>query len=332
MRSCTHYTAFIAPSATAVAGLFFFSRVLSNAVADAIPIDYLGYLFFLTLVKYTPQLLLFSVFAGAFFALRQFFYRREMGAWFAAGLSLDKFALPLVIFATPTAVLVLMCTLFISPWAVQNLRLTEASIALDIHPSALPRGRFTDVPGGDYVYFRSSDSNIFIARNNGIRHEVIFTQEVERNADKALELLNGRLFRLTETAKEDFIETFAFESMRLSPPLDDVVSLRPRARQPAALHWDAAADRAEIVWRINLSVAALVLPLLTLILAQNEIRPGRRTQALVAVILFFLYLNFLRLLRELMEESDLSAFAALVTPPALAAALAWLLQRYSFWR
>ena len=269
------------------------------------------------MLKYAPQILLLSIFAGCFIAMRRAFQQREMDAWFSAGLGLHRFIRPLLVFALPGAVFVGIFSLFLSPWAVSEIRLAKTTAAVNFNFDTLPQGRFVDIPGSNYTYFWSGDGDIFFARNNTANQETIFTRSLHTPDHQHLQLRNGTLYRFIQNANNETVsETLKFDTINLALPA--IVDNRSplRERETTRLAWKNTNERAELIWRINLAIAAVVLVLTALLLAKYNPNFGKRTDYLSAIFVFFLYLNMLRYVKTLTHQ-DLSAPLAILLPPLL---------------
>lgn len=298
----------------------FFVRLLADVVANSLPLPVLGNLFMLTMLKYAPQLIALSVFAGVFVAFCRFFQRREMDAWFSAGVGMRHFVPPLLLFSLPGMLFVAAFTLAGTPWTVRQMNNIQSQASLEVNADNLPVRRFVSAPGGVYTYFWDGDGDIFIARNAGA-HELIFTRAAAADG-RNLTLLDGRLFRLSPAAA---IEEMRFAKIELSLPAADSIRLPPRAKPTAALRWGNPADRAELVWRLSLAVAVAVLAQLALLLAQA--RPGKWHGYLLAVAVFFLYLNLMRYAKGEMAADNFPALLGFLLPHGAMLALVGLLAR-----
>lgn len=328
IRTCARYAAVVLPVVTLISGLVFFSRLLGDTAAGKIPAFILGQLFVLTLVKYTPQLLILSAFAGVFIAMRRAFQQREMDAWLSVGLGLHSFIKPTLAFALPIALVVAMFSLYLSPWAANRINVVRAAAAFDIDVDNLPQAQFGSTPSDTHSYFLAGDT-LFIASNR--RHEVVFARGLHRESATALRLIDGNLFHATPAdAAEDGVSTMErmrFGSLQLSIPARDSRNQRPREKSLAALDWQAHPERAEFVWRLALPPAALALALAALYLSPTHSRWGRRFGFLSAIAVFFVTLNSLRFMRDLIAHDTLPAAAAALLPLLLVGALVLLLSR-----
>ena len=318
MRTCAKFSAIICPVITLISGLVLFSRLLGDTAAGNIPAFILGKLFALTLLKYAPQLLILSVFAGTLIAMRRAFVQNEMAAWFGSGLGLHDFIKPLLLFALPAAAFVGAFSLHISPWAVHEINLSRTAASFNIDVEGLPLRQFGSSPGQTHSYFREEETALFIASN--ARDEVIFANGLQRRGETALQLLDGSLFFLSAQADGSrALERMQFGEMRVALPSIPPGRLRPRAKPLTALEWENSRERGELIWRLALPLALVALALTALFLSPTHSRLGRRFGFPAAIVVFFLYLNGLRFVRDQVANDTLPAAAALLAPPLLLA-------------
>lgn len=327
--ACARFAAGIAPVVTGISALVFFSRLLGDAAAGAIPPFILGWLFVLTLLKYVPQLLMLTAFAGVFVAMRRAYALREMEAWFSAGLGARAFVRPVLMFALPAAVCVGMFSLVAAPWAVYQINSVRLAAAFEVSPEALPRDRFAVTPGGGYSYFFSSDNAIFLANNR--RDEVVFANGVAGEGGAALRLIDGRLHALSRVDGEEVLDTMRFGSIRLALPAAAAARAPPRAKPTAALRLEVGRERGEFFWRWMLPMGVFFLTLFALALAPVHSAAGRRFGFLAAIAVFFLYLSSMRLARDVIAADVLPAALAVGLPSAamsgVVVGLMWLFAR-----
>lgn len=326
VKNCAAYAATVAPIVVFVGGLVFFSRLLSDAASNAIPIYHLGHLFFLTLVKYTPQLLSLSLFFGILLALHQATLRNETVAWLSAGLSRRDFILPLLGFILPGALCVALFALYLSPWAVHQIKLAQSKISINIDVTRLPLMQFVRAPGDSHTYYHDDLGNIFIFRNDSTAREAIITQEIQSGDDPSLNLINGKLFRASASqpaaANPTVIESMSFASLRVGIPTAQVASLPPRAMPPTQLRLSDPGELAELIWRVNLVFITVFLALAALWITPARNRFGARADIICGIILFFVSLSFLRFVKDQMASDALSPLLAVTAPPLLIAVFA----------
>ncbi|MGI9307535.1 MAG: LptF/LptG family permease [Gammaproteobacteria bacterium] len=328
---CARHMGAVFPAVLAVSGLIFLSRLLGETVASALPFASLWQFLALALIKYMPQLLTVSLFAGILLALERAFYRREMLAWHAAGLGLRHFAAPGLLFALPVVILIAALSFAASPWASRTADSLRARLLNDINPQNISAGEFGVAPGGEYTYFvRGDDSrgNIFIARNRGESHEIISARAARRGGGKWILLEDGSFYRRPRNAEnKNAPEIIAFSKMQIRLPPEQFNPQRPRGAKLGALQWNTPAERAELIWRINQPLAALFFALLAPFLAASFARGKHRHGFMLALLLFIIYLNLMYFVRARMAEEGLHVLPALLLAPSAVFAAALAIRR-----
>ena len=316
----------------AVGSLIFLSRLLAETIASALPLVSLWQFLLLTLLKYAPQFLTISLFAGTLLAIGRAYHYHEMDVWFASGIGLRHFVMPGLMFALPAVVAVAVAAFVLSPWAVRTADALQVQLLHDINPQQLRAGQFGVTPGGAYTYFFSGDENqpdnIFIARNEDVPSEIITTRAVRRErGDKKglITLLDGTIYRLPTATKAPEVTTF--ERMEVRLPIPGALRTRTRAAAWGALDWNSPRARAELIWRINQPLAALFFAFLAPLVGGTQARHGGRRLLFIGLLLFVIYLNLLYFVRDGVATDGMHAAAALSLAPLAVFATALLLGR-----
>ena len=319
------------PIVLAVGGLIFLSRLLGETVAGALPFSSLWHFLALTLVKYLPQLLTVSLFAGILLAIERSFYRREMAAWHAAGIGLRHFTAPGVIFALPVVCIIAFSSCVFSPWSVRAADSLRARLLNDINPQNIAAGEFVVAPGGEYTYFlrgdETDDGNVFISGNGGEAHEIISARAARRHQDEFVSLEHGAFYRRPRQKDSAAAEIISFKRMQIHIPPHKSEKERPRGAKFGALEWRSPPQRAEIAWRINQPLAALFFALLAPLLGASFAGGKHRHSFLMALLLFIIHLNLMYFVRDRMAEDSLHIAAGMLLAPGFVLAAALFIRR-----
>lgn len=332
IADCARQMGAVFPVVLSVGSLIFMSRLLVDAVSDALPVSSVWQFLALSLIKYMPQLLIVSLFTGVMLALERTYHSREMTAWFAAGIGLRHFAAPGVMFAIPVVAIIAALSCVLSPWSVRASDLIRTRLVQEINPEDFRPGEFAVAPGGAYTYFFSGDNerpdNVFIARGGGESYEIITARSASRRGRELITLEKGALYRMprVESADASSPEVIEFESMQINFHPEEIVNDQPRGAKWSELNWDSPADRTEIVWRINQPLAALFFALLAPLLGVAFARGGQRQGFVAAIVLFVIHLNLMYFTRDRMAEGMHVALAILL-PPAIVLLLALFIAR-----
>jgi len=71
------------------------------------------------------------------------------------------------------------------------------------------------------------------------------------------------------------------------------------------------AYKAEFQWRLSFVIAALLLPLLAVVLSRLSIGENRYATLFIGILIFFIYSNFLSISKTLLKRDDLPSFVGL---------------------
>lgn len=327
IADCARQMGAVFPAALIVGGLIFLSRLLAETVANALPVSSVWQFLALALIKYMPQLLVVSLFAGVLMAVERSFQRREMAAWFAAGIGLRHFVLPGVMFALPVILVVALLSCVLSPWSVRAADSLRARLTNDLDPRHIRPGEFGVVPGGTYTYFVSGDEqksyNIFVAGEDEDAHEIISARAAYREEDSFIALDNGAFYRLPKDS-EAAPEIISFARMRIHPPAPPPHAARPRGAKFSELRWDEPQARTEIIWRLNQPLAALFFALLAPLLGGAFAHGKQRHGFMAAILLFVIHLNLMYFARDQMTTGLHFIPAMLLAPGAVLGAALFL--------
>jgi lipopolysaccharide export system permease protein len=288
-------------------------------------------------------LLPLGLFVAVLLAYGRLYRDSEMAVLSASGFASRGLLKPLAWLAVPITFGLGLISFWLGPASVRlaDELIDQANRSLLI--AGMEAGRFQELPGRDgvvYVAEMAPDGSrfrrLFVHDERGGRVDIVTAEAGElfqdRNGgERYLALTRG--FRVEgEVGKPNF-RTMQFErnDIRL-PELGEDASRRREARASPLelLESGAAADQAELHWRLGLPLSALVLSLLALPLAQGQPREPRYGKAFVAVGAFALYTNLLALGRAWLADGTLPLGLGLWWVHGMVLALAfWLLARSS---
>jgi len=281
-------------------------RILDRAAGGLIePADVLVFML-LSASTSLNQLLALTAFLAVLLSVSRAYRDHEMTVWFATGLSLTHWLLPLVRFLWPLVGLSLVLAWFAAPWATQESdRLQSASQRRDETLQAVS-GRFRESAGGRRVFFvgevsedggrvdevfvvqREAGATIWLLAGSG-------TLQTDDQGNRFLDLAEGRRFDLTWTGPEgrlDQARELGFEhyGLLLRPASASAQPVPVRGSSAGALlAADNAGARAEVLRRLGQTITLVVLPVLAIGLAAVSPRGGRGYHLLQALFIYTIY-------------------------------------------
>jgi len=299
-------------------------RFLGQAAQGSLAVDGVLAMLGFAALNYLPVLLTLTLFVSVLMTLGRSYRDSEMVVWFSSGVSLTAWVRPVLVFALPLVLTVALLSLFLSPWAVRMTE--ELRVQLDSRDdvSAVAPGVFRESKQAERVFFVESVdgeeakvSNIFVRSIQHQQEGVIVAQrgfrETAANGDSFLVLLNGRRYEGPPGSAEYRITRFERYAMRIE-------SHEAKRRQPTAKSLDTLAlletrtpaALGELVWRLGLPSAALVLSLLAIPLAFVNPRGGRWLNLVLALLVYVTYSNCISVAQAWVAQGRISPAAGLL--------------------
>jgi lipopolysaccharide export system permease protein len=288
-------------------------------------------------LNYLPTILTLTSFIAVLMVVTRSYRDSEMVVWFASGLSLSRWIRPVLMFGLPLVLLTGLLSLVATPWA--KLKSTEYIERFEKREDLqkVSPGQFRESASSNRIFFVESASgdsanvqNVFVNTVDQNGTAVIVAKEgvveFDERGDRFLVLKNGRRYQ-GMPGQADF-QTMEFErySMRVTTRAQDAGANRAvdSMSTMALLKLHDRFAMAELLWRISAPLTCLILILLAIPLGFVNPRAGSSTNLIIAVLIFFTYSNFIKLLEASVKQGRLS-FAMSWWPLHLVAALAVVL-------
>lgn len=302
------------------------NKVATGRLPGAVMFTVLG----LNLVDTLQALLPMAMFLGILVALGRMYRDSEMHVLSASGFGPSGLLKPAGVFATGTAILVALVSLWLGPLAARasNAEITEANRS--VIAAGLEAGQFTSLPGRGGILFASSVSP------DGTKLGKLFVESEQTGKDGTTSISvitadHGDLFhegqednryvalhdghRYDIRLDQDNWRTMKFRrnDIALSQPADagdagDSESLRTTA---SLIGDDDPAARAELQWRIAIPFGLLMLGMLALPMARQAPRTSPVGRILIAVLAYLVIMNLMTLARSFIASGKLPAEAGM---------------------
>lgn len=304
-------------------------RVASSDVVSLIAFAALNYL---------PTILILTSFISVLMVVTRSYRDSEMVVWFASGLSLTGWIRPVLQFGLPLVLLTAALSLVATPWAkLKSAEYIERFEKREDLQKVSP-GQFKESASSNRIFFVEGVSgeaanvkNVFVNTVDDKGTAVIVardgTIETDQLGERFLVLKNGR--RYQGVPGQANFQTMEFESyrMRVTPKAQELGSeLTVDSLSTAALLANPNPfTRAELLWRISSPLTCLVLILLAIPLGFVNPRAGSSVNLIIALLIFFTYSNFTKLLEASVKQGRLPFSLSWWPLHALAALAALLL-------
>jgi lipopolysaccharide export system permease protein len=309
----------------AIAMVILFIRLLGDVargeLANEAVFAFLGF----SLLYFLPVLLTIALFAGVLLPLSRMWRDSEMVIWFNAGLSLTQWMRPVLSFAVPLSLVILLLTVLINPWMQTKRSEYRQDLRSRSEASLITPGMFAESSGGQRVYYVESLNpltgtvrNVFMqSRIDGQLGLVVAregSQTLLPDGSRYLVFKNGRRYEGTPGQLDYRIVQFQRYWMRLDPGATGGKESNIRyVRIGKLIRDDSPQARAELLWRVGVPLSALILAVMAIPLSFVNTRARRSYGLGVALLLYFVYNNLLSLSQAWVAQSKLNPWVGMVT-------------------
>jgi lipopolysaccharide export system permease protein len=313
-------------------------RILGQAAGGTVDSQAVFSIVALTALTTLPTVLALTLFIAVLLTVSRSFRDSEMVVWFASGRSLLAWVGPVLRFSAPVVLLIAVLALAITPWANEQIAESRQLYAQRDDVSRVAPGRFIESAGAQRVFFVESVDlhgatvrNLFVSHRSQGREGVIVAAEgvieVQPNGDRYLVLLQGRRYEgLPGQAQYRMLEFDRYAIRLDTRPDTPLAELGAKAKPTQKLLAEPnPVHRGELLWRVGLPVAALMLALLAIPLGHVNPRIGRSANLIVAVLAFLLYHNGMSIVQAWVQQERLSFAVGVGLTHAFAAAMVALL-------
>lgn len=316
-------------------------KTLSLATGGRVaPQDVLRLLGF-TMVGYLPIVLSLAMFIAVVATLGRSYRDSEMAVWQACGIPLRRFVAPVFGAAWPVLLTVAVMVLVVWPWGNEQSAQLRERYERRSDLSRVAPGQFQSSRDGSKVFFIERDDtnslvgrNVFISSQSPSRESVTTAAQGEvvwEGNDRVLTLRHGQRAETSADATAHGLAKFdeyrVVTDRQLARTLDE---LPPKAMTSVALlRSSEPRHRAEWVWRIGLVFGAANFALLGVGLSASNPRRPSNWSLLMALLVFVVYFDLIKLSSSWVEREALRANTALllVHAPAFLLGLALLAWR-----
>ncbi|WP_229205622.1 MULTISPECIES: LPS export ABC transporter permease LptF [unclassified Duganella] len=294
--------------------------------------DVIALIVFATL-NYLPTILILTSFISVLMVVTRTYRDSEMVVWFASGLSLTRWIAPVLTFGLPIVLLTGMLSFVATPWAKQKSSEYVERFEKREDLQKISPGQFKESASANRIFFVEGVAgksavvqNVFVNTVDEKGTAVIVAREGVVNTgpkgERYLVLKNGRRYQGVP-GQADF-QTMEFESysMRVASKNTELDSDRDTDSTPTMQLLDDTSNgaRAELLWRAASPLTCLVLILLAIPLGFVNPRAGSSANLIIALLIFFSYNNFVKLLEASVRQGK-AAFAVSWWPLHVAALL-----------
>ena len=308
----------------AIALVVLFIRLLGDVARGELPNEAVFTFLGFSLLFFLPVLMTIALFAGVLLPLSRMWRDSEMVIWFNAGVALTQWMRPVLTFAIPYSLVILLLTLVLNPWAQTKKYEYRQELRSRSESSMVAPGLFIESHAGQRVYYVESINpltgivrNIFMQSRIDGQLGLVVAREGNYSelpdGSRYLVFKEGRRYEGIPGQLDYRIVHFERYWMRLDP-----IAVRGKetgikqAPFSELIHDTSSQARAELVWRFGVPFSALVLAVMAIPLSFVNTRARRSYGLLVALLLYFVYNNLLSLSQAWVAQGKLNPWAGMV--------------------
>lgn len=325
-------------------------RLLSQAAGGRLPSEAVLALIGFGAVAQLPIVLSLTLFVAVLLSLTRCYRDSEMVVWFASGVPLTAWIRPVLRFSLPAVAVIAGVAMFLSPWAQSKSAEYKERASTQDDAARVAPGVFRESARSQRVFFVEVGAdpsgrvhNVFVSSEQDGRLGVTVAKEgytrIEANGDRFVVLENGRRYEGMPGSPDYRVLEFEEYAVRL----EEAASAGGAPTQPRTLSMGellakpTPAHRGELVSRIGVPMAALVLSLLAIPLSFVNPRAGRTYNLILALLAYLAYTNAISICQAWVARGQMSFQVAMWAPHlAMALILVTLFYRrlsvFRFWR
>ncbi len=276
-----------------------------------------------------PPLITLALFLAVFMTLNRYWRDSEMFVWFSAGgISLASWIKPVLKFSIPIVILVGLCSLVISPWSRAELADYKERFAQRDDVTRLSSGQFIEAKSGKQIFFleavdqdAKTVERVFMAEPSPNGAQTVVSSKKGRveerpNGDRYIVLDDGKRYEVPADNLAVQITDFKTYELRLdTSPTSGRVNYKVDSLQfpeLLVLAQKSKQAQAELFWRINWPIVAVILALLGIPLSYTNPRQLKYYGQTAAVLFFILYLNSLSIFKTWIVKGALEVWSATI--------------------
>lgn len=295
-----------------------FASYLGQAAEGKIAPGHISQLLLLKMLVSLKDLIPMSLYLGIFAAIIRLQRDSELTAMRAAGAGQILLLAVALRMSVVSAVIVGVITLYAEPRAEEVLQEIKDQTENEATIAGVKAGRFKELSGGQRIFYAEKISedeklleNAFVQVREGsdiglLRSDNAFVETDPKNGDRFAVFLDGTSYAGQPGALDYVITHFEKYALRIESRTPTDLSNQVNYMLTSdLLKYHAAGFTAEFHWRIAQPVAALMLPLLAVLIAMGSNGANWYWGLLTAVSGYFAYSNLLGVGKALMKKGAL---------------------------
>lgn len=301
-------------------------KLLDQAATGHIPTVTLFTLMLYGTLASFPMILNIASFLSIVITFNRYSKDHELAIWLASGVSPFHWLKQTAIFVAPLAVTCGICSMLITPWAVNQSQQYAKFLEKQAAPLALSPGIFRESPDNKDVYYIEKFSlqngyaqNIFLKYVDESNISYNITAKEGRITDKegmiSLTLFNGNRYQIDNLDKNNIL-SFSFKTFTASlkqsyDPIKDRVQLNTQSYPTFQLvkRYNDPHNRGELSWRLSIMIMTFVMGIIAVPLSMQTSRVQNSLVFIFPPIIYGVYQNIIMTINaQINDDKIYSAF------------------------
>ena len=309
-------------------------RLLGQVATGAIGQDTLFAILGLEMLRVIGRIVPPAFFFSILWVLGRMYRDSEVGAMAAAGIGTGRIYSTFLVAAIPLSIAVMFLVMGLVPWAKGQVEAIKSAERSKLEISVLKPGRFNEFSRGDLVVFAETilpDGALRGLFVQHIQHGKLGIVTANRAYQKFDSQVGGRYIVMEDGFRyqgvpgtnEFTVGEFKEYGIKL-PTADDPVASVPVSSRAwrDLLAADGLAERTEFQYRLSFPLAVFAFVLVSVPLARSMPRQGVYGRMVLAVVIYFSFMNLQRTAERWMETEATPAWLGMWWLPVLMAGVA----------
>ncbi len=303
------------------------SKVMAQAAAGQIPVEYVWQLVWLKVPAYLGMVIPMTLFFSVLIAFGKLFQESEVTAFRASGVDLYRASRGVRWLSGGVSILVLLMVMMVTPWAQTEINRIHDEINANMNLVGLTAGRFKALSGGKERVFYAEEISADQREMAGLffyetlpsdrfqlitsKHGTLYPDE--QGDGKWLVMQQGRQYSGQPGAAD--VEIVDFEEYGVKLNFEKSRSGEPQGRAvPFGDLWgsDRLQHQAELQWRFSLPVMTVLLVFLAVPLSRTTPRAGKYAGMVPGVLLYLLFSNLFNISYGWIERGMVDAWLGMI--------------------
>lgn len=301
-------------------------RLLAQAAGGRVPADAVLALIGFGALTHLSVVLSLTVFIAVLLVLSRCYRDSEMVVWFASGLPLTAFIRPVLQFALPAVLVIGLLSLFVAPWAYSKSAEYQAQLDSRDDTTRVAPGIFRESGSAQRVVFVETGAdeagrlrNVFVSGVQGQGIDVVASAAgsvfVDEKGDRFVVLEDGKRYEGVPGTPDYRVLAFERYTVLVESRKAPDPTARTRAKPTADLLADPSErNLGEMVGRIGMPLAALLLVLMAIPLSFVNPRAGRGNNLIFAILLYLVYSNSISIFQAWVSQGRMPFALATLLP------------------